>query len=882
MPSIRKRLSSDLQQPQASKASKWLGRLLVFALLLYSPWIYGMVTWDQQTLLIPWVSAIIVCTLTTAVVSRDFTYPRNPLLLCLLLLLALAVLQVIPLPSFVYQTLAPSAKFEQQVLSQAAEYLSVESTDGRLLEAAQSLAPSHRTLSIHPLQTRASLVGLAAAVSILICSSLLFNDKSSRFGLLAFMSALGTIMGVLGILQNISWNNWSLLEMPTDGYFATFVSRNSAPQFLAVGIGCTIALLIHRLNKRRSQDRYLQRYRANTPLGRLRNFYEDTFREIDPIFITLSVALVTQLAAVVGTASRGGVASMLFAILVTLLVTLVRNRNLVAPFLVLLALTAAISLLFIDSFELTDELSIRIEEEGIASPIRLDFWKLAISQRQFWLTGCGLGNFHFALLPANSTYECWIYHAESIFVELFTELGIMGAVLVAFGMAWLFFNLFLSQSIKGIATWAAAVYSVSAIGFHSAVDFSLIIPAIFLGICVLLGAYIREVSDPNPVDQPPKKEPYKKLILVSVAVSLLALLWQGYFPLMGFAQAEKLATDEDSVSFLDSSYERKETLDTSHSEVVLQLARNKVTAIENYLRSVTPWPEAIGEDQRGFHSQLEYATSVMRSKDLMRSPDGPIWEQLANIWRTDETLKSQIDLCRQSFAFCSQTASSHDWRSQWGIFQTTLEPQPYHQALVCARLKLLTNSMPQLQQSLGTCCLIAGERDIGLDFWKISLSNFKMHSSNLAPLLGSYISDADLKSILPQSRLAVVGIARALAKLSEFTTSQEVIRNLDLVGIEQEAKSFQDWNLLVWVAQQKGNDDLYIRALQQVADLAPMDKAVRVRLAKAHEAAGRIDEALRQLEQASRRTNLDVDEQTYLRELKLRSSPPNGSDDFDD
>jgi len=573
---------------------------------------------------------------------------------------------------------------------------------------------------------------------------------------------------------------------------------------------------------------------------------------------------------------------MLFAILVTLLVTLVRNRNLIAPFLVLLALTAATSLLFIDSFELTDELSIRIEEEGIASPIRLDFWELAVSQRQYWLTGCGIGNFHFALLPANSTYECWIYHAESIFVELFTEFGIIGTILAAIGLTWLFFYLFLSRSIKGIATWAAVVYSVSAIGFHSSVDFSLIIPAIFLGICVLMGAYLRELSDQKLSDQRPTKENYGKFFFVSLAVSLLALLWQGYFPLGGFAQAERLASDDESVSYVTSSSPKKHSLDMSHSEVVLQLTRNKVTALENYLRSATPWPEAIGEDQRGFHSQLEYATSVMRSKDLKRSPDGPIWEKLANSWLTDETLKMQVDLCRQSFAYCSRTASSHDWRSQWGIFQTTLQSQPYHQALVCARLKLLTNSMPQLQQSLGTCCLIAGDRAIGLDLWKGSLRNFKMHSSNLAPLLGSYISDSDLKSILPQSRLAVIGIARALAKLSAFTTSQEVMVDLDLAGIEHEAKSFYDWNLLVWVAQQKGNDELYIRALQQVADLAPMDKAVRVRLAKAHEAAGRIDEALRQLEQASRRTNLDVDEQTYLRELKLRSAPPNGSVDFND
>jgi hypothetical protein len=877
MPATRKPVKSAFQEPLALRASKWSGRLLIFALLLFSPWIYGMVTWSQQMLLIPWVSAIIACTVSTAFLSRDFTLPRNPLVVCLLLLLAMVVVQVMPLPQFIHQLVAPGAKFEQQVLAQAAEYLLLEPSDTQLLEAAQSLTPNHQSLSIHPLQTRASLVGLTAAVALLICSFLLFSDRTSRFALLVLMSAIGTVQGILGILQNISWNNWSLLEMPVEGYFATFVSRNSAPQFLAVGIGCTIALLIHRLNKKRRQDRYSQRYHATTPLGRVRNYFEDAVREVDATLIVIGCCFVLQLVAVVGAASRGGVASMFVALAATFVMIIGRNRQISVAGISFLGLATVISLVFLDSLELNDALADRIESMGLETPLRIDIWKMAISQSQFWLTGSGLGTFHFALLPNNSVCQYWIYHAESIYVELFSEFGVVGIALAIVGLAWLATRVFLKKSTATITTWPAAIYCLCAVGLHSFVDFSLIIPAIFISLCVLLGAYIRESKDQAQKEKLHSDQSSGKLWYCLMATGLLALLLQGYLPLRGFAQAEKLSLSDSTQAVNPKPLEiATDELDLTHSEVIMQLSKRKVEAIESYLQLATRWPDSLGKEQKESYSQLEYAASIMRSNDLKRSTDSQAWQELAEAWNKDDALTRQIDACRESFRYSLKSASNLDWRSHWAILQTTIEPSLYSQALSYARLKLLTKSMPTLQQSTATCCLIAGERNIGLDFWKTSLSHFPMQAENLAPLIGSYLDIDELHLVLPESQIPYAGLAWNLNKKGNYKTSNQILDRLDLTNLIAEAQTLYDWQLAAWVTRVRGDREIHIQALQHVADLSPMDKTVRMQLAKAHEASGRLGEALMQMEQASRRTTLDADEQAYLLKLKQASqaNPP--------
>lgn len=878
MPASRKpEVKSAFQEPLALRASKWSGRLLIFALLLYSPWFYGMVTWGQQMLLIPWVSAIIACTVSTAVLSRNFNLPRNPLVVCLLLLLALVVLQVIPLPQFIYQAVAPGAKFEQQVLSQAAEYLSVEPSDTQLLEAAQSLTPNHHSLSIHPLQTRASVVGLTSAVALLICSFLLFNDRTSRFAMLVLMSALGTVQGILGILQNISWNNWSLLEMPTESYFATFVSRNSAPQFLAVGIGCTIALLIFRLNKKRRQDRYSQRYHATTPLARVRNYFEDAVLEVDATLIVIGCCLVLQLVAVVGAASRGGVASMLVALAASLVMIIGRNRQVSVAGIAFLGLATVISLVFLDSLDLNDALADRIESLGFETPMRIDIWKMAISQSQFWLTGSGLGTFHFALLPTNSVFQSWIYHAESIYVELFSEFGIVGIALAIIGLGWLATRVFLKKSTAAIATWPAAIYCLCAVGVHSFVDFSLIIPAIFVSLSVLLGAFIRESQDQSQQEKPRSDQSSGKLWYCLLAIGLLTLLWQGYLPLRGFAQAENLSLSESAQAIgRKQPVTALDQLDLTHSEVVMQLSKRKVVTIESYLQLATRWPDSIGKEQKEAYSQLEYAASIMRSDDLKRSTDSQAWQELAEAWNKNDALIQQIDACRESFRYSLKSASNLDWRSHWAILQTTIEPSLYSQALSYARLKLLTKSMPTLQQSTATCCLIAGERNIGLDILKTSLSHFPMQAENLTPLIGSYLDIDELHLVLPDSQIPYAGLAWNLSKKGNSKASSRILDRLDLTNLIAEAQTLYDWQLAAWATRLRGGRELNIQALQHVADLSPMDKAVRMQLAKAHEAAGRLGEALMQMEQASRRTTLDAVEQAYLRKLKQASqaNPP--------
>ena len=58
---------------------------------------------------------------------------------------------------------------------------------------------------------------------------------------------------------------------------------------------------------------------------------------------------------------------------------------------------------------------------------RIDVWRMILSAPSCWIPGCGLGNFHLAILP---TYRqgpsAWFYHAENVYIELLAEFGLLG------------------------------------------------------------------------------------------------------------------------------------------------------------------------------------------------------------------------------------------------------------------------------------------------------------------------------------------------------------------------------------------------------------------------------------------------------------------------
>ena len=109
-----------------------------------------------------------------------------------------------------------------------------------------------------------------------------------------------------------------------------------------------------------------------------------------------------------------------------------------------------------------------------------------------WL-GSGLGTFHYAYLPfQNPSSQNWFYHAESLYAQCGVELGYTGLLIISFSVVFMLWGV---QSNIPAENWRYALpaklagsYLVISQALHSFVDFALILPALFVPACVLLGS----------------------------------------------------------------------------------------------------------------------------------------------------------------------------------------------------------------------------------------------------------------------------------------------------------------------------------------------------------------------------------------------------------
>ncbi len=492
-----------------SQTLAWIARGLICLLLLVAPWPYAMAEWSSQIWLVPWVGAILLLASVVALLERLSV--GNPLLWSLLTILAVGFVQLAPLPDSLWNRLAFGAGFEQQVEQLASDFAAapLESNSASPLTTSTSTPNSSqetsqfrpaRTLSIHPLQTRTTLCVMAMGLAMLVSASIVFRDRASVTMLLGTLAISGLALALAGIYQKIAPNEWVLLAgLPKLSSFGTFFSRNSAPQFLACTFAATGALLgvvRSQANKQQRDKRYNIVYPSVNLIARLRRRVEDFVSEADPLSMILLVAMVMQAIGVLVANSRGGILAFVASGTIVLLIYSLGRQASSSLALAVLTMLFGVGL-FLSFFGLDEMIGTRLdtisrEAYQLDNP-RLELWTMAISQPTFWLLGSGLGTFHFAILPAYPRpINTWFYHGENIYIELASNAGFLSLLVGLGGLLWLLWQLLsrVSHSGTGQATRLACLFSVLAIALHNLVDFSLILPAVFLPIACLCGAYL--------------------------------------------------------------------------------------------------------------------------------------------------------------------------------------------------------------------------------------------------------------------------------------------------------------------------------------------------------------------------------------------------------
>ena len=841
----------------------WGSRLLILALVVLTPWFYGGVQW-QAELIIVGVSALIAVMTLIAVLasSRRAGHPAQ-LTYFLLAMLLLGLAQCVSLPASLSGRLSSQAFIDDahQMIEGRPEPVNQQPPDAILQK------PLERTISVCPSRSRAALAVLAAAVIVLWSSSMFFASRRWAIVLVATLAITGLINAGLGIIQRVAWNGWSLLKFPKESFYSTFVLRSSAADYFAVVLGAVLVILglAYRNQKRKRRQEYRVTYPSDSFGSRIRTRLEDVFIDLDTLAVACLCSVAFLFVSAFATYSRGGTIAVLGAGVAALSLTLGTKNGAARSFMTIIFLMlAATSLLMF--FDLDDQLVKRFDELNRVAyereDGRLEVWRYTLSAiAWYWLTGSGLCTYQFALLPFHSgPSEVWFQHAENLYLEVFLEFGLVGLVVMIAAIAMLFRDL-LRESIarREDLLLPGAAFAMFALVLHSCVDFSLILPGIFLPAVALLGAFDGRVRREDAEQRYRESHPHASgdarrrvsmeehqtsrrawherhvwRLVVGLAVPLTCLFaqWRGLEPLRGFAGAEALNVEferlEKEASKVELESEPLEDLKQASARLTQTYPRNpEVQLLAGRIELLALRCEmfkefVVSQDSHINKWELTHPQATLMFLNVQTEDPRvrALQQRIASSASRAEHLENGVAHFATTLATCPM-----DGRAAWGLYLCGLGQLPSQDEQLAGNLlMLLARNNSQTLFKAGLAAVASGtsgtpERELGKRLLAMSIDLQKRTVVQRIPVALPYLSAEEGLTMVPtddvvlcaktaQSVHGVSPIGRDLAD-----------RLLALIGADLSNAVPQDnagLTALLWAAEQLDDKPLAIRLLHRM------------------------------------------------------------------
>jgi O-antigen ligase len=390
-------------------------------------------------------------------------------------LVLLALVQLVPLGEGTVRLLSPgSARIYDQTTA-SPEVIEIER---RLIETDPLALERPRTLSVDSGATASALRTGIAFFLIFLVAVTVAASRGAR-GIAAALLLSASFQGLYGILVFASGYNriWHITKVHyLYAATGTFINKNHFACFLAMALGCGMALIISSRNRsgRRS---------AGSVLVRL--FSAEQSRNL-----LLCLLLVMGLAGLLLSMSRAGIALGLGALLLTVLIAWNRaSYRLRLGIAAIIVLLAAVPLVKLGTGDLTDRYA-RSAEHWVAEGGRLIVWQDTLAMgASYPLFGSGFGTFSAAYPSYRSSEVRKFYkHAHNDYIQLFAEGGIVGSLLSLMLLASLLISI--AHGLTGkkgkLAVGLAAALALFML--HSLIDFNLHIPANAAVAALLAGA----------------------------------------------------------------------------------------------------------------------------------------------------------------------------------------------------------------------------------------------------------------------------------------------------------------------------------------------------------------------------------------------------------
>jgi O-antigen ligase len=430
-------------------------------LVVLSPWPFGSVR--------PWTTQLItVLALGAALVSlagglaRESTRVDVPLW-PLLGFVALALVQLVPLPASVHSLLAPGS---------AAVWHPADTV------ASGVLGPGPFPISLDPATTTraAALVGGLGLLGVLAAPALTRPAPALTASVSVVLG--GVLLAVYGIFARARFGAllYGSIPVPTIKPFGPFVSKNHFAGYVVLVVLVALGLAAGLADRHRSRG------------GR---------DGATPATVAVVVASVSMALAVLVSLSRGGVLSLLFGVTAFVVIRWSlfhsMDRSLVPP-LVLGAIVAGLL-----AVALPQEAQRRMQTLDQGSSFRLDTWRGALRMAAASpILGQGLGAFHDAFPRYKHGHEqIRVEHAENDYLETLGECGLSGlgfafaALVTLVAGGWRGLRGGGHPLVRGLGTGALA--ALLALAVHSAFDFNLRIPS-NAALAALVGAIVASAS----------------------------------------------------------------------------------------------------------------------------------------------------------------------------------------------------------------------------------------------------------------------------------------------------------------------------------------------------------------------------------------------------
>lgn len=415
---------------------------------------------------------------------------RTPLNLPMLLFLGLVGWQLLPLPPAVLRLMSSNtyALYQRTLIGwpdhDALPLLPQDVTagqptggQGREAEGGRGWRP----LSLYPHQTRAALV-LAftyAAVLLIVVNTVRTRVQLKR--LLLTIVAVGGVVAVIGLIQKVSGTAkvYGVWQPQFEGSpFGPYVNRNHFAGYVAMVLPLGLGWLYGELSRgyRGVGGQGWRQRLASLVSGR------------NGRLLLLGCALVNMAAALLFSASRGGIVSFAVSILfLSVLIYLPRGEGRRVGIVIPVVLAGVVVYALWLGLDHVVERFFQ-PEEG-----RTLIWSgtLRLITDYPWL-GTGLGTYVSSFRRHKPVLDPGLVdHAHNDYLELLAEAGALGFLIVVGGLGWFCWRTLQrwytrhDPEVRGIVLGGLA--SVLAMGIHSLVDFNLHIPANAVLLAVILG-----------------------------------------------------------------------------------------------------------------------------------------------------------------------------------------------------------------------------------------------------------------------------------------------------------------------------------------------------------------------------------------------------------